>query len=187
MDLFSLLAENLSLSDLTNAVMRYGFPLLALLILGRSVRSLLFFEREPEVWAWLAGPANTRLPVTHWETLLGRSRACDVVLDYPTISRTHAVLTRYDDGSWTISDVGSKGGILVNGKPASMEVVEFGDTISLGGVEFQMLPVTVEGSGGTMTQGYFIKKYGKYFVQVIITAWPDAYPVILNEFEKLQY
>ena len=34
MDLFSLLAENLSLSDLTNAVLRYGFPLLALLILG---------------------------------------------------------------------------------------------------------------------------------------------------------
>jgi len=129
MDILSLLSETLSLSDLTNATLRYVFPLLALVVLGRSVWSLLFFEREPEVWAWLAGPANTRLAVTHWETLLGRSKACDVVLDYPTISRSHAVLTRYDDGSWTISDVGSKGGILVNGKPVSMEVVEFGDTI----------------------------------------------------------
>ena len=142
MDIFSLLSEALTLSDLTNAALRFLFPVLALVILGRSVRSLLFFEREPEVWAWLAGPANTRLPVTHWETLLGRSKACDVVLDYPTISRSHAVLTRYDDGSWTISDVGSKGGILVNGKPASMEVVAFGDTICLGGVEFQLVPIT---------------------------------------------
>lgn len=142
MEFLDLLSQSVSLPDLTNAVLRFVFPLLALVILGRSIRSLLFFEREPEVWAWLAGPGNVRLAVTHWETILGRSKTCDVVLDYPTISRSHAVLTRYDDGSWTISDIGSKGGILVNGKPVSMEVVEFGDIISLGGVEFQLVPIT---------------------------------------------
>lgn len=136
------LLQQLSLPELTNAVLRYVFPLLALLILARCARSLLLFRREPEVWAWLEGPGNTRMAVTHWETLLGRSKSCDVVLDYPTISRSHAVLTRYDDGSWSISDIGSKGGILVNGKPASMEVVDFGDTISLGGVEFHLVPIT---------------------------------------------
>ena len=142
MELLSLLSQQLNLSDLTNAVLRFAFPLLALVILGRSVRSLLFFEREPEVWAWLAGPGDVRLPLMHWETLLGRSKACDVVLDYPTVSRSHAVLTRYDDGSWTISDIGSKGGILVNGKSVSMEVVEPEDVISLGGVEFKLVPIT---------------------------------------------
>ena len=136
------LLQQLTLPELTNAVLRYVFPLLALLILARCARSLLLFRREPEVWAWLEGPGDTRLAVTHWETLLGRSKSCDVVLDYPTISRSHAVLTRYDDGSWSISDIGSKGGILVNGKPASMEVVDFGDTISLGGVEFHLVPIT---------------------------------------------
>ena len=136
------LLQQLTLAELTNAVLRYVFPLLALLILARCTRSLLLFRREPEVWAWLEGPGNTRMAVTHWETLLGRSKSCDVVLDYPTISRSHAVLTRYDDGSWSISDVGSKGGILVNGKAASMEVVDFGDTISLGGVEFRLVPIT---------------------------------------------
>ena len=136
------LLQQLTLAELTNAVLRYVFPLLALLILTRCTRSLLLFRREPEVWAWLEGPGNTRMAVTHWETLLGRSKSCDVVLDYPTISRSHAVLTRYDDGSWSISDVGSKGGILVNGKAASMEVVDFGDTISLGGVEFRLVPIT---------------------------------------------
>ncbi len=55
---------------------------------------------------------------------------------------------------------------------------------ALGGVEFQMLPVTIQTNGRTMTQGYFIKKFGKYFVQIIVTAAPDAYPVILNCFSK---
>jgi len=123
-------------------ILRYLLPVLALLILGRCARSLLLFHKEPEVWAWLAAPNGDRLPVTHWETLLGRAKSCDVVLDYPTISRSHAVLTRYDDGSWTISDIGSKGGIEVNGVATAMEVVTFEDTITLGGVPFQLVPIT---------------------------------------------
>ena len=63
-------------------------------------------------------------PVMHWESLIGRGKGCDVTLEYPTISRTHAVLTRYDDGSWTIMDAGSTGGVLVNGKPAQLAVVQ---------------------------------------------------------------
>ena len=140
----SALAQSAGLADLTGAALRYLFPLLALLILGRCARSLLLFQKEPEVWAWLSGPGGARLAVTHWETLLGRAKTCDVVLDYPTISRTHAVLTRYDDGSWTISDVGSKGGIQVNGESTSMAAVDFGDRIALGGVEFQLVPITKE-------------------------------------------
>ncbi len=123
-------------------VLRYILPVLALVVLGRCARSLLTFRKEPEVWAWLAAPNGDRLPVTHWETLLGRAKSCDVVLDYPTISRSHAVLTRYDDGSWTVSDIGSMGGIEVNGVATAMEVVSFGDTISLGGVPFQLIPIT---------------------------------------------
>ena len=140
----SQLTATVGAGDILNAFLRYLFPVLALLILGRCARSLLLFHKEPEIWAWLAAPNGDRLPVTHWETLLGRAKNCDVVLDYPTISRSHAVLTRYDDGSWTISDVGSKGGIQVNGQTTSMEVVSFGDKISLGGVEFTLVPITKE-------------------------------------------
>lgn len=132
----------LEFSQIYLLALRYLFPVLALLILGRCAKSLLVFEKEPEIWAWLADPKGERLPVTHWETLLGRSKACDVVLDYPTISRSHGVLTRYDDGSWSISDVGSKGGIQVNGVDTKMEVVSYGDTITLGGIPFQLLPIT---------------------------------------------
>lgn len=125
-----------------NTVLRYVFPLLAVVILGRCAVSLLTFRKEPEVWAELVAPDGTRHSVTHWETLLGRAKSCDVVLNYPTVSRTHAVLTRYDDGSWSVSDVGSKGGITVNGAPVSMEVVKAGDTVGLGGVDFILEPLT---------------------------------------------
>jgi len=125
-------------------VIRYLFPVLVLIILYRCGKSLLGFQKEPEIWAWLAGPGGDRVAVVHWETLLGRAKNCDLVLDYPTISRSHAVLTRYDDGSWTISDVGSKGGIQVNGEDVSICALKFGDVISLGGVEFSLVPITKE-------------------------------------------
>ena len=127
-----------------DGALRYVFPLLALVILIRCGRSLLMFRREPEVWAWLAGPTGDRIPVMHWESLIGRGKGCDVTLEYPTISRTHAVLTRYDDGSWTIMDAGSTGGVFVNGKQQSLSVVRFGDVLSFGGVEFTLVPITQE-------------------------------------------
>lgn len=139
--------ENLSgigFAAIYSDVLRYILPLLALLILWRCGRSLLTFRREPEVWAWLAAPSGEKIPVTHWESLVGRSASCDVVLDYPTISRRHAVLTRYDDGSWSVSDIGSKGGIRVNGADTDMCAVGFGDVISLGGVDFTLVPITKE-------------------------------------------
>lgn len=137
-------AAKLQFASVYSAVLRYVFPALALIILCRCGRSLLFFKKEPEIWAWLATPTGDRIPVTHWENLLGRGKNCDVMLEYPTISRSHAVLTRYDDGSWSISDVGSKGGICVNGKETAMSPLSFGDVISLGGVEFALVPITKE-------------------------------------------
>lgn len=166
---------NLDPVDVINAVLRYVFPVLALVILGRCARSLLTFEKEPEIWAWLAGPGETRFAVTHWETLLGRAKSCDVVLNYPTISRTHAVLTRYDDGSWTISDVGSKGGILLNGAAVSMEEVRFGDTISLGGVEFQLIPITQKQQ---TLQASARKKAGSSIWPGLTLFWLTVYQVL---------
>lgn len=125
-------------------ILRLVLPAMALLVLYRCGRSMLGFRREPEVWAWLAAPSGEKIPVTHWESLVGRSKSCDVVLDYPTISRRHAVLTRYDDGSWSVSDIGSKGGICVNGAETDMCAVGFGDEIALGGVAFTLVPITKE-------------------------------------------
>ena len=133
--------------DLTTvfiAALRYLLPLLALAVLLRAGFSLLAFRREPEIWAWLSMPNGDRLPVTHWENTIGRGRSCDVCVQYPTVSRLHAVLTRYDDGSWTVSDAASKGGVKVDGKAVTISEVRYGQLINLGGVDFTLVPITPE-------------------------------------------
>ena len=122
----------------------YLFPVLALGILIRCAVSLLTFRPEPEVWAWLTTPDGAHIPVTHWDSLIGRGAGCDVQLGYPTVSRTHAVLTRYDDGSWTISDAHSKSGVFVNGRQTALSALRFGDVITMGGVNFTLIPLTKE-------------------------------------------
>lgn len=122
----------------------YLFPVLALGILIRCAVSLLTFRPEPEVWAWLTTPDGAHIPVTHWESLIGRGAGCDVQLGYPTVSRTHEVLTRYDDGSWTISDAHSKSGVFVNGRQTALSALRFGDVITMGGVNFTLIPLTKE-------------------------------------------
>ena len=124
------------------AVMRYVAPALVAAILWRGCRPLLTFRREPEIWAFLIASTGKRYPVTHWENVIGQHKRCDIVLELPTVSRTHAVLTRYDDGSWTISDAGSKNGVFVNGKRVKICALEPEDRIEVGGIEMVLQPVS---------------------------------------------
>lgn len=128
--------------DVFFAIMRYLAPAIAFILLLRCGRPLLTFRKEPEVWAWLGMKNGQSCRITHWENVIGRSKRCDVVVDFPTVSRNHAVLTRYDDGSWTISDADSKDGVYVNGKKVSIAPLHAEDTISIGGVELGFHPIT---------------------------------------------
>ena len=127
------------------AVMRYAAPILAAILLWRCCKPLLTFRREPEIWAWLCLPNGDKLPITHWENVIGRHKRCDIVIDFPTVSKNHAVLTRYDDGSWTITDTDSKDGIRVNGRKKKICALEDGDVISIGGVEIRLLLMVSRG------------------------------------------
>ena len=124
------------------AVLRWAAPLLAFLLLVRCARPLLTFRREPEIWAWLCMPDGSKLPITHWENVVGRNKKCDIVVDYPTVSRNHAVLTRYDDGSWTITDIDSSDGVKVNGKPVSIHALMPEDVIDIGGLQMYLQPIS---------------------------------------------
>ena len=122
--------------------LRVAVPLLAGLLLLRCIMPLLTFRREPEIWAWLNMTDGTQIPLTHWENVIGRSKSCDVTISYPTVSRNHAVITRYDDGSWTVSDAGSKGGTFVNDRQVQICALTARDRINIGGVEMQLQPIT---------------------------------------------
>lgn len=125
-------------------ILRFVFPLLALAMLVRIIRSLIKASPQPEVWAYLSLPNGANEPLTHWENILGRADSCDVVLNYPVVSRQHAALIRSEDESWTVYDLDSKCGVTVNGTPATSNgaAVTFGDVLGLGGVETVLLPVS---------------------------------------------
>ncbi|MEA4932018.1 MAG: FtsW/RodA/SpoVE family cell cycle protein, partial [Lawsonibacter sp.] len=126
-------------------IVRFIFPILAVLILLRAIRSLLRVPHTPEIWGQLSLPNGTPVLLTHWENTIGRSKTADVYLNYPSISRQHAALCRGEDERWTLYDLGSKGGTLLNGeKIAESAEVKLGDTVTLGGVPLMFLPQSVK-------------------------------------------
>jgi hypothetical protein len=66
---------------------------------------------------------------------VGRSRDCDVVLEDAGISRRHAEIRPAADG-WSISDLNSTNGVLLNGRLArGTQPLASGDRIELGSTE----------------------------------------------------
>lgn len=126
------------------AVFRVLAPILAIILLWRCCKPLLTFHREPEIWGFLCFKDGKKQPITHWESIIGRHHQSDLVVDFPTVSRNHAVLTRYDDGSWTITDTDSKDGVFVNGKKVAISPITESDVISIGGVEMNLQTVSEE-------------------------------------------
>ncbi|WP_298034758.1 FtsW/RodA/SpoVE family cell cycle protein [uncultured Dysosmobacter sp.] len=140
----ALLAERPEIGMWFTAIARLLFPVLAVLILYRAVRSLLNIPHTPEAWGQLSLPNGMPIFLTHWENIIGRGRTADVQLHYPSVSRQHAALCRGEDETWTVYDLGSKGGTAVNGVPVEGAApVRLGDTITLGGVPLVFLPQTV--------------------------------------------
>ena len=138
------LAEYPLAGEWYTAFVRFLFPVLAILVLYRAVRSLLKIPHTPEIWGQLSLPNGTPILLTHWENIIGRSKVADVYLNYPSVSRQHAALCRGEDENWTVYDLGSKGGTLVNGLSVEKSApVRLGDTITLGGVPLVFLPQTV--------------------------------------------
>lgn len=128
--------------DVYIGFLRYTAPILAFLILLRCLKPLLFFKREPEIWAWLHMADGSKHALTHWENVIGRSKSSDIRINFSTVSRNHAVFTRYDDGSWTVTDANSKSGVQVNGHPVRICALEEDDVINIGGMDMTLVPIT---------------------------------------------
>ena len=141
LELFGILPPDLG--EVFIAAARIAAPVLMALILWRCGKPLLSFRKEPEIWAWLHLADGSRRTLTHWENVIGRHPVCDVVLPLQTVSRHHAVLTRYDDGSWTIADTGSKSGVTVNGEKVTIAALNpETDVINLGGLDMKLVPIS---------------------------------------------
>lgn len=65
------------------------------------------------------------------EILIGRHGSADIRIPDMSVSRYHAVMT-LANGVWTISDIGSKSGIYVNGNLVRSSKLRENDVIKLG-------------------------------------------------------
>lgn len=73
------------------------------------------------------------------EIIIGRSPECDFPLDDQNISRRHCLIKRSWDG-YTAQDLGSKNGILVNGKKSEgVKLIKDGDELQIGGIKLTFI------------------------------------------------
>jgi len=142
--LYTLQTARDTYSNVLVGILRYGAPIMAFILLFRCLKSLLTFRREPEVWAWLCLDDGTKLPITHWENVIGRSKRSDIVIREPSVARSHGVLTRYDNGAWTVTASDAAKGILVNDKKMRHCLLTPEDRFSVGGVQMRLEPITAE-------------------------------------------
>lgn len=85
-----------------------------------------------------------RLQVRATQVTIGRADSCDVVLPESSVSTLHARLQRRE-GVWTISDLGSTNGTLVDGERVHDEVpLSPGASIKLGEVMALFEPIDAE-------------------------------------------
>ncbi len=124
---------------------RYALPVLAFTVLLRCAVSMLSGKPEREVWGWLSLPNGAKVELVNWENIVGRSASADVCLNYQSVSRTHAALTRDMLGRWTVQDLSSKNGTTLRGHPLKKPAaIHNGDIVSFGGAECVFTPSTVK-------------------------------------------
>jgi pSer/pThr/pTyr-binding forkhead associated (FHA) protein len=63
---------------------------------------------------------------------IGRAKSSTLVLEDPSVSRSHAVIRANPDGSWQIIDRESANGVIVRGVKVKEVVLRAGDKIALG-------------------------------------------------------
>ncbi|MPN13579.1 hypothetical protein SDC9_160901 [bioreactor metagenome] len=93
---------------------RFVLPAIAIIVLLGCCSSLFHKRPKTKTVAFLVNTkTNDAIPLHYWETSIGRSSSCDIVLDYPTVSRFHAVISRRKN-TWIVSDTGSKTHVFLN-------------------------------------------------------------------------
>ncbi|MDQ3216298.1 MAG: FhaA domain-containing protein [Actinomycetota bacterium] len=82
------------------------------------------------------GDTKDKISITNPPVTIGRLSANDVVLSDPNVSRRHAEL-RLAGGAWTIADLGSTNGTLINGKLTQEQPLGHGDLLGFGSSELR--------------------------------------------------
>ena len=79
--------------------------------------------------------ASRSIPLPSNVTVIGRRHDCDLRIPLVSVSRRHCQLN-YDKGALKIRDLGSRNGIILNGKRVEEAVIKPGDSIEIGPLRF---------------------------------------------------
>ena len=121
--------------DFVLRISHYALPLLAVAVLALCLSALLK-RRAPSLGeARLINTVNgDSFPLVSRETSIGRHKNCDIILNYPTVSRLGAIIVCTKNG-WYITGVNSEADVLINGKkPEKKELLKTGDKITFGSI-----------------------------------------------------
>lgn len=80
-----------------------------------------------------------RLPENTVKTV-GRTARADFIVEAPLVSRIHCRLTAEASDQLVVEDLKSTNGTRVNGKTVERSVLKTGDVLTVGRVEFRVLP-----------------------------------------------
>lgn len=70
------------------------------------------------------------IPLVRTPMVIGRRETCDICLQFPNISGQHCEL-RFQNGFWSIRDLGSTNGVKINGERAMSKPLKPGDEIGI--------------------------------------------------------
>ncbi|MBQ8575718.1 MAG: FHA domain-containing protein [Clostridia bacterium] len=117
------------------SIFRYLIPVLCFVIVAYCIKHLLQSKAPKVTPACLIDEmTGEEYLITNWETSVGRSNACDIVLNYSTVSRFHAVISKHKKG-WVLTDTNSSAGTYIGQTQVdSPVVINDGDEISFGGI-----------------------------------------------------
>ena len=117
---------------------RYVLPVVTVVILVKCIMTLLLGHPKEKIYGYIIDMSSgNRYALNMWETSVGRSKSCDIVLPYDSVARSHAVITRRIDG-WYIHDLLTRYALRVNGRDVDQkQIIKNGDVIELGKIRFR--------------------------------------------------
>lgn len=119
---------------------RLLLPFIVILLLINWLKHYRGTVYYRHVIAALKTEDNVRIPVTSFESSIGRSDINEIVIPYSGVSKTHAVLTRSDRG-FRISRTGENGSVYINDEEIYEPTdLEFGDIIGINDEKLELCP-----------------------------------------------
>jgi sRNA-binding protein len=96
-------------------------------------------EAKPLAWLEMCDAQQTRHPVRIPSLKIGRGQHNDFVLRNDSVSGNHCVLNCTRDGQWSVTDLNSGNGVIVNGERIQQAELHHGDTVELGELKMRFL------------------------------------------------